>query len=196
MALILGSGSPARANLLAAAGIEFEVDAPRIDEAGLKAAFPAATASGTAAAALAEAKGLEVASRRAGIDVVAADQVLDFDGMRLDKPTSIEGAREQLLQLRGCTHRLFSAVCIVRDDTVAWCHTETAVMVVRNFSDAFLSGYLARCGDGVLGSVGSYQFEGHGVSLFERVEADYFSILGLPLLPLLGVLRRRGVIPS
>ncbi|MBL26549.1 MAG: hypothetical protein CMM50_03220 [Rhodospirillaceae bacterium] len=196
MSVVLGSGSPIRAKLLAAAGIDFEIDPARIDESVLKRGFPADMNSDAVASALADAKGLDVASRRPAIDVVAADQVLDLEGIRFDKPETIDAARKQLLALRGRTHRLISAVSVVRDETVLWRHAEVVVMTMRPFSDPFLARYLSRCGTEILGSVGSYQLEGYGVSLFDRVEGDYFSVLGLPLLPLLGFLRRRGLSPT
>jgi septum formation protein len=193
--LILASGSGARRRLLEAAGIAFEVDVPRVDEEAAKAALRAEGAPPRdQAAALAELKALSVAARRGGL-VIGADQMLALEGEAFDKPKSAGEAREHLLRLRGRTHELITAAVVARGDAVIWRHVDTPKLTVRGFSDAFLEDYLARAGEDVLTSVGAYQLEGVGAQLFERVEGDYFSILGLQLLPLLTFLREQGIAP-
>jgi hypothetical protein len=128
--------------------------------------------------------------------VIGADQVLECDGVLFDKPVDLAAARAQLLALRGRTHRLVSAVVLARDGQRAWHHVDRADLTMRDFSAGFLDHYLESSGDAVLSSVGAYQLEGRGVQLFVRIDGDYFSILGLPLLPLLDILREQGVLPS
>ena len=193
MSFILASGSASRRALLENAGLRFEIDPADVDEAALKAQF-----SGDAAALalhLAEAKALGVSSRRPGL-VLGADQVLAFDGKVFDKAKTVQEAAERLAMLRGKTHWLKGGVALARDGEVVWRHESSARMVVRNFSDAFLDDYLARAGDILTKGVGAYAFEGLGAQLFEHVEGDYFAVLGLPLLPVLGALRAQGAAPS
>ncbi|HYD71951.1 MAG TPA: Maf family nucleotide pyrophosphatase [Candidatus Binatia bacterium] len=193
MTLILASGSPARRRLLEAAGIAFELDGPRIDEEAAKARLRAEGATPRdQAVALAELKALSVSARRDGF-VIGADQMLAFEGRAFDKPKSASEAREHLLRLRGRTHELITAAVVAVGDTVIWRHVDTPRLTMRAFSDTFLEDYLERAGDNVLMSVGAYQIEGLGAQLFERVEGDYFSILGLQLLPLLAFLREQGI---
>ena len=132
--------------------------------------------------------------RHPGALVIGADQMLDCEGVWFDKPTGRDGAREQLKALRGRTHRLVSCAVIVRDGERIWHQIDRARLTMRNFSDAFLDEYLDSAGDDVLHSVGAYQLEGLGAQLFHRVDGDFFTILGLPLLPVLGFLRVHGVI--
>lgn len=195
--IVLASTSRIRAQLLADAGLEFDTAAADIDERAVEAPlveelFPPEDI----AAVLAEAKALDVAERFAGAWVIGADQVLGFAGRRWTKPASIEEARRNLLELRGKTHDLHSAVACVRDGETLWRHVSTARLTMRDFSPEFLGRYLAEVGDAALESVGSYQLEGRGVQLFEKIEGDYFAILGLPLLPLLAFLRGEGVIDA
>lgn len=193
-ALILASKSAARSALLRAAGVTFETRGSGVDEDPIKAAELAA-GSGPRAIALrlAEAKALAV-SRTTDALVIGADQTLDLAGKLVDKPADRGEARERLLSLRGREHRLHSAVVLAQAGEAVWREAPTAVLKVRTFSDAWLDGYLAQIGDDVLESVGAYQLEGLGVQLFECIEGDWFTILGLPMLNLLEALRDRGVL--
>ena len=191
--VVLASGSPIRAELLKRAGIAFEVEVASVDEAEIRNALKAggATAEETAEA-LAEAKALRVARRRPGDLVIGADQILDVDGHWLEKPGTVDGARIQLGQLSGRTHRLISAVVVALDGARAWSHVDAAHLSMRALDAPAIDSYLAEAGPGILSSVGSYQIESIGIRLFERVEGDHFTILGLPLLPLVNFLRLHG----
>ncbi|HYM33522.1 MAG TPA: Maf family protein [Candidatus Cybelea sp.] len=194
---VLASTSPTRRRLLEQAGVACSVEPPGIDEAAIKQALlNAETAADDAALALAEAKALAVSRRRPGWRVIGADQLLACEGRWFDKPAGRDGAKAQLRALRGRTHVLHSAVCAARDGTIAWRHVERAHMTMRDCSDRYLDDYLNAAGAAVCQSVGAYQLEGLGAQLFERVEGDYFAILGLPLLPLLAYLRRDGALPA
>lgn len=193
--LLLASASAARARLLAAAGIEIGIEPAIVDEASLKQARRAAGQSPVdCALALAEAKAREVAARHLTALVIGADQLLVCDGAWFDKPPTLEDARAQLRALRGRTHELVTAVCVVQATARLWCAVSRPRLAMRTCSDGFLDDYLAAEGVGVLGSVGAYRLEGRGVQLFERVEGDHFAILGLPLVELLGFLRDYGAI--
>ena len=195
-AITLASTSVIRAELLRAAGVAIDVAAPNVDEAALKAALLSEGADPKAVAdALAEAKAVKIAARRPNL-VIGADSTLDLDGQLYDKPTSMDEAREHLLALRGRAHRLHSAVVIAEAGAPVWRHVSTALLTARDFSDAFLDRYLAEEGEALLTSVGCYRLEGTGVQLFTHVEGDYFSILGLPLLPILDYLRTRRAIAT
>jgi septum formation protein len=197
MMLVLASRSAARMRLLADAGVVFRAEAADIDERAVEAPLAAAGASPAEVALhLAAAKALVVAARHPGAMVVGADQTLDLDGERFDKPADVAAAAAQLRRLRGRTHALHSAVACVRDGGVEWRHVETARLSMRAFTDAFLEGYLAATGEAVTGTVGAYQLEGRGAQLFDRVEGDHFTVLGLPLLPLFGFLRSAGVLQA
>ncbi|MGE0735831.1 MAG: nucleoside triphosphate pyrophosphatase [Alphaproteobacteria bacterium] len=189
--LILASGSATRATMLRNAGLIFDVVPAAVDEDEMKRALRAEKASGAQLAeALAELKAQHVARKAPqAAMVIGADQVLECGGQWFDKPQDVSAARAQLLELRGKSHRLISSACVVRDGQVLWMRTEHATLLVRNFSDAFVDDYLARVGDAVTRSVGAYQLEGIGAQLFARIDGDYFTILGLPLLPLLEFLR-------
>jgi septum formation protein len=194
--VILASASRARASLLQAAGVPIEVVPARVDESELKIALRGQGAGpAEVAAALAELKALQVSRSRPGRLVLGADQMLDCDGAWFDKPGSAAAARDQLLSLRGRRHRLTSAAVLARDGARIWHHTASARLAMREFTDAFLDGYLAEAGEAVLGSVGAYQLEGLGAQMFERIEGDFFVILGLPLLPVLDILREQNVLP-
>lgn len=191
--LILASASASRQRLLKAAGVDFEVVAARIDEDEAK----ARGASGRAVAALlAERKALHVGAARPDGLVIGADQVLVLDTVLMSKPGSLAEARDELRTLRGRRHALMSAVVLARGGEVLWRHVAEASLTMRAFSDAFLEAYLAAEADAVMASVGCYRLEGLGAQLFESVEGDYFSILGLPLLPLLAALREHGAITT
>jgi septum formation protein len=194
--LVLASTSAARRALLANAGVPVEVAAPAVDEAAVKAALLADDASPRDVAdALAEAKAVKVSARSAGL-VIGADMTLDLDGRLYDKPISVQEARAHLLDFKGRTHSLHSAVVIAEGGSPVWRHVATARLTMRPFSEAFLDAYLAAEGEALLSSVGCYRLEGLGAQLFERIDGDYFAILGLPLLPILGYLRERGAIAA
>ncbi|WP_395458880.1 Maf family protein [Azospirillum melinis] len=192
--LVLASGSRTRAAMLEQAGVPAILDKPLVDEDEVKAAGRAEGVPADAVAeALAELKAQRITRRHPGALVVGADQMLDCEGRWFDKPADRATARAQLLDLRGKTHQLVSCAVVVRDGERMWHKTDSARLTMRNFSEAFLDDYLDRVGDDVLHSVGAYQLEGLGAQLFHRVEGDFFTILGLPLLPLLGFLRVHGV---
>ncbi|WP_151179902.1 Maf family protein [Hypericibacter terrae] len=195
--LLLASASPTRRRLLEQAGLEFSAEAAPIDEEEAKLALEGEGADGPALAeALAELKAVAVARRHPGAFVIGADQVLDCEGRRYDKPRDEAAARAQLMALRGRTHQLISALVVVRDGRRLWHHIDRATLTMRPFSPAFLDEYLARSMPGILSSVGAYQLEARGAQLFSRIEGDYFTILGLPLLPLLDFLRPHGLVPA
>jgi septum formation protein len=187
--LVLASKSTARLALLAAAGISVEVLPADIDERAVE-AKAAAQEAGAAAALLAREKARAVAALRPGRYVLGADQTLALGARRFSKPADRAAAAEQLRALRGKTHALHSALTVMRDGAVLFEHADAARLTMRNFSDKFLEQYLDAAGEAVTASVGGYQLERPGIQLFERVEGDYFTILGLPLLPLLDFLRR------
>lgn len=192
--LVLASGSRTRAAMLERAGVTAVLDRPLVDEDEVKAAGRAEGVSADIVAeALAELKAQRITRRHPGALVVGADQMLDCEGRWFDKPADRAAARAQLLDLRGRTHRLVSCAVVVRDGERMWHKIDSASLTMRNFSEAFLDDYLDHAGDEVLHSVGAYQLEGLGAQLFHRVEGDFFTILGLPLLPLLGFLRVHGV---
>jgi septum formation protein len=195
MTLILASASQARRSVLANAGLSFEVVPATLDErAAEKPLIDAGAASEDIAAALAMAKAVSVSEAHAGDLVIGADTVIELDGVRLNKPENMEAARLQLLKLSGKTHLIHSAVACARDGEVAWHHVETAALTMRKLTPVFIGRYLAAAGEEITKSVGCYQLEGRGVQLFERVEGDFFTILGLPLLPLLSFLRSEGIL--
>ena len=195
--LVLASASRIRAELLERAGLAVTCDPAGIDEAAMKAACRAEERDAAdCALSLAEAKAAGVASRHQGALVIGADQLLVLDGDWLDKPGDHAAARGQLRRLRGQRHALVTAVVACRDGALLWRHVEQPALVMRRFSDAFLEAYLAAAGDRILSSVGAYQLEGLGAQLFDSIEGDYFSILGLPLLPLLAFLRKERVLVS
>jgi septum formation protein len=193
--VVLASASAARAALLERAGLAVLREPAGIDESAIKAAFRGeGRDAGQCAAALAEAKALRVSARRPGALVIAGDQLLVRDERWFDKPASRAEAREHLLALRGRRHELVTAACVARDGALLWHIVERPFLFMREFSDAFLDAYLAALGDDVLSTVGAYRLEGPGAQLFARLEGDYFSVLGLPLLPLLEFLRGHGVV--
>jgi septum formation protein len=195
--LVLASASPARAGLLRQSGVAFEVRPAHVDEAVVRDAMRAEHADGRAiAGALAELKALRVSASDSEALVLGADQVLVCEDALLSKPETIPAARSQLQWLCGRPHQLLTAAVLARDGTPLWRHVDASTLRMRPFSDAFLEAYLAQEGDAVLGSVGCYRLEAMGVQLFEHVDGDYFSILGLPLVPLLAALRQQGVMET
>lgn len=193
--LILASSSSTRQRLLRAAGVAFSTEAAAVDETAVLESLAAAKVRGRDAAdLLAELKALKVSGRRAGVFVIGADQVLTCDGRFFSKPETVAAARAQLLQLSGKTHVLSSAVCVARDGAIVWRDVQEARLTMRALSDAFLDAYLAQAGADILGSVGAYHMEGLGIQLFSRIDGDTFTILGLPLLPLLDFLRTHGMV--
>ena len=197
--LILASASSARAHLLNAAGVLFETDPAQVDEATVKrlACDPQShVEAADISLLLAQAKAVEVSDRRAAALVIGADQTLLVDDQLLDKPKDREDAREQLMMLRGRTHALDSSVACAKDGVVVWTASERAYLTMRDFSNAALGQYLAAAGDDVMTSVGGYKIESRAIQLFSRIEGDYFSILGLPLLALLQFLREQQFITT
>ena len=195
MTLILASASPFRATMLKNASLAFEAIAARIDERAVEQPLlEADLPPGDIAEVLAIAKAEEVSARNTGALVIGSDQVLSFDGEILHKVEDMEGARRRLLQLSGKTHYLDSAIALLRDGEVLWSHVERAALTMRTLTPEFVGRHLAEAGETVLSSVGAYQIEGVGVQLFEKIEGDFFTIMGLPLLPLLAELRRQGAL--
>jgi septum formation protein len=195
--LLLASGSVFRRRMLEAAGISFRVVPADVDEAAIKRLVPEAGPAALAAILAAE-KAKAVSARFPHALVIGADQTLSagLDDELLDKPGSLAEARAQLERLRGKTHQLFSAVALAEGGRAVWWTGDSATLTMRNFSDAFLDAYVARAGENLRHIVGAYEIEGLGIQLFEKVEGDHFTIIGLPLLPLLAELRARGVIQS
>jgi septum formation protein len=189
--LVLASRSTARRALLEAAGVAVEARPADLDERRLEAGAPAQEA-GAIAALLARQKAYVVARLNPGRLTLGADQTLSLDGVRLAKPADLAVARAQLRALAGRTHELHSAIAFVQDDAVLFEHIGVARLTMRAFSDRLLGAYLDAVGRAATASVGAYQIEGLGIQLFERVDGDYFTVLGLPLLPALDFLRRRG----
>ena len=195
--IILASESRTRAKMLRDAGVEIETRPARVDESAVKAAMAAEGALALDVAdTLAEMKALRISQREGETLVLGADQVLVCEGRLYDKPDSRETAAEQLRDLRGKSHDLISAAVVVQGGEPVWRHVGRARLTMRPFSDAFIDQYLEEVGEAATWSVGAYQLEGRGAQLFSRVSGDYFSILGLPLLELLGFLRVRGVLPE
>lgn len=195
--LMLASSSETRAQILRNAGVPFTAEAAAVDEEELKRSLAAEGASAVdVALALAELKARKIAARHPGAIVIGADQVLECSGVWFDKPPDIDHARAQLSALRGRTHRLISAVCAVQDGERIWHAADSAELAMRFFDDDYLDRYLDQIGDKATSSVGAYQIEGLGAQLFTAVHGDHFTILGLPLLPLLAFLREHGVVPA
>ncbi|PLW76253.1 Maf family protein [Cohaesibacter celericrescens] len=188
--LILASKSQARSSLLRNAGLSFDCVAAEIDERAAE--QPLVKAGGSPqdiAELLAEVKAVEVSNRYPGHLVIGADQTLGFGAQRFNKPQDDAAARAQLLDLAGESHQLHSAVACVKDGQTLWRYISTATLTMRPLSPQEIGRYMARVGEPVRSSVGCYQLEGLGVQLFEKIDGDYFTILGLPLLPLLGYFR-------
>lgn len=192
----LASQSSARRMILSNAGVAFESVSPGVDEDTAKAGLLAEhVAPRDIADALAEMKAVKVSTKRSGL-VIGADQTLELKDRLIDKAGSLDEARARLLDLRGTTHKLHSAVVVARDGRPIWRVVETAKLSVRPFSDAWLDAYIERRGEALLWSVGCYELESEGVQLFDRIDGDYFTILGLPLIGLLDFLRLHGALAS
>jgi septum formation protein len=191
MTIVLASGSASRRAMLEAAGVPFEVVRPQVDEDAAKAALKAEGIEARGLAdALAELKAVAVSARMPGRLVVGSDSVVALaDGPLLDKPDSRERAADQLRMMRGGVHRIISAVVAARDGQPVWRHVDVAKLHVRDFSDAFLESYLDAEWPAIAGCVGCFRIEGPGVQLFSRLEGSQFTILGMPLIPLLAHLR-------
>lgn len=195
--LILASASAARAEMLKGAGLNFEVVPAVVDEVALREHLLADGAPlSEVAALLAEVKARAVSRNHPDALVIGADQILLFGHDIFEKPGDLQAARETLQALRGKTHELISAVALVHNGDCVWQGSDAARLTMRDFSRQFLEDYLAAEGDAVLSSVGAYRLEGPGAQLFDKVDGDYFTILGLPLLQLLAVLREAGIMPS
>lgn len=193
--MILGSGSRFRRQLLENAGLAVEVDLPQIDERmAEKVVEGTGLTPAELAEILAEAKATDVSARNPGCLVIGCDQTMSLEDRLFHKPKDMEAARRHLLALSGRTHELHSAVVLARDGSAIWRHVSTARLTMRDLDPAFIGRHLARVGEKALESVGAYQIEGEGIQLFEAVEGDHFTIVGLPLLPLLAELRRLGAI--
>lgn len=197
ISLVLASGSTTRQQMLKSAGVPFIVDRPDVDEGALKMECRARglTVAETAEA-LALAKARQIGGRHPGLIVIGADQMLECGEEWFDKPADRAAAARQLQKLAGRVHRLHAAVVALRDDRVLWRTTDVAELAIRPFTADFLEAYLEREGDAVLSSVGAYRLESLGIQLFSAIHGNHFTILGMPLLPLLSFLRDEGVITS
>lgn len=193
--LILASRSAARRAMLTEAGVAFAVEDAGVDEEAIKVAMAGAAPTDLAVE-LAAAKALAVSRHAPDAWVLGADQTLSFDGGLVSKAKSLDEARVRLGQMRGRVHHLHSGAALARDGAVVWSGVDSVAMRMREFSDDFLDAYLAAEGEVLLSSVGAYRLEGMGSQLFEAVEGDFFTVLGLPLWPVLAELRRAGVIAT
>lgn len=195
--LVLASGSASRKALLTAAGVDFIADPADLDEDAIMAALAARGADAPQVAAeLAGQKALWVARRHPGALVLGGDSVIELGGRHLSKCATLGEARALLAEMSGREHLLVSAAALARDGVLLWTHASPCRMTVRDLSPQFLDDYLSREGTAILSSVGCYHFEGRGAQLFDRVDGDYFSVLGLPLLPVLAALRKEGALSS
>jgi len=192
--LVLASQSRSRAAILENAGLSFDVEPAEIDEQVIKIRCRDNGCSvGDTVLELAAAKASAASARHPDAYVLGADQILDLGGTWYDKPRDRDEAAEHLRAFRGKIHHLVNGLVVIRNGERNWAWEETAHMTVRHFSDRFLAGYLENSGDEILESVGAYRLEGIGAQLFDRIDGDYFTVLGLPLLPLLGYLRQTGI---
>lgn len=195
--LILASSSKARHSMLTNAGVTCEAIASMIDEDGYKQSMKAEGANAAEAAeTLAEMKALRMYRQQPDGIIIAADQMLECNGIWFDKPRDRDNTRAQLLALRGKTHQLVSAAVIYKEGSRIWGTIDTAHLTMRNFSDEWLEDYLDATGNEIYDCVGGYQLEGIGAQLFTEVRGDYFTVLGLPLLPLIGFLRDHGILKA
>jgi septum formation protein len=194
--VILASGSVSRRALLAGAGVEAATTKPNIDEDAAKAAMRVDGVSvRDQAMQLAEMKAIKVSRTTPGL-VIGGDQMLNLDGEAFDKPADLDAAKAHLRKLSGKAHRLETAIVVAENGEPVWRYLSRPKLTVRVLSNEFIETYVEACGDALLSTVGAYQLEGQGSQIFTQIEGDYFSILGLPLLPLLDYLRVRGVLMS
>lgn len=192
--IILASGSASRRALMAGAGVAATSIKPNVDEESAKAAMRAEKISvRDQAMQLAEMKALKISSCEPGL-VIGGDQMLNLDGEAFDKPADLAQAADHLRKLSGKSHRLETAIVIAENGEFVWRHLARPKLTVRTLSEEFIQAYVKQCGEALLSTVGAYQLEGMGAQIFSKIEGDYFSILGLPLLPLLDYLRVRGVL--
>lgn len=195
--LILASNSASRRALMTGAGLDFSTEAATIDERAIEAELTAKRASPPdIAMALARAKAVDVSRRNPDAHVIGSDQVLSLDGRLLHKPADMAEAGNHIRAMSGRTHHLNCGVAVARAGAAVWSDVSIARMTMRPISEPFLDKYLAMAGEGILGSVGAYHFEGPGIQLFEKIEGDYFTILGLPMLTLLAGLRQLDTIDA
>jgi septum formation protein len=195
MPLILASKSPFRAMILKNAGVPFRAEGANIDERSVEAPlFNSGATPEDVAQVLAEAKAVDVSERFPEEIVLGSDQTLSLGDDVFHKPRDMEEARRHLLRLSGRTHQLNSAMALARDGETVWRHLSVARLTMRDLSPEFIGQHLAEVGDAALQSVGAYQYESRGIQLFDKIEGDYFTIVGLPILPLLPELRRFGII--
>ncbi|MDB5396315.1 MAG: septum formation protein Maf [Rhodospirillales bacterium] len=193
--IVLASGSATRRAILEAAGLSVIIDRPDVDENRVKRDYRARNLSASETAeALAVAKAGQVVPRHPGSIILGADQMLECDGAWFDKPSDRAEAIQQISRLAGRTHSLLSAIVALRDGAVIWRTVESAELTMRPLSRTFIESYLDIVGDQVLNAVGGYQIEGRGIQLFSEIRGDHFTILGMPLLPLLAFLRDEGVV--
>jgi septum formation protein len=193
--IILASSSPFRKALLVKAGVAVDAVPASVDERALEAPLQGSGVSPEdVALVLAEAKAVDVSGKKPGVLVLGCDQTLSLGDEVFHKPANMEGARRHLLALSGRTHQLNSAAVLARDGAVLWRHVGIANLTMRKLDPAFIGRHLARVGDKALASVGAYQIEGEGIQLFEKIDGDYFTIVGLPLLAVLAELRKLGAI--
>ena len=193
--IVLASGSPFRKAMLEAAGVDIDVMPAKIDERAVEKTLEGSGASPEdVAQVLAEAKALDVSEKNPGRLVLGCDQTLSLGAELFHKPKDMEGARAHLLKLSGKTHQLNSAVVLARNGEAFWRYVGVANLTMRKLEPAFIGRHLARVGPMALNSVGAYQIEGEGIQLFEKIDGDHFTIVGLPLLPLLKELRAMGAI--
>jgi septum formation protein len=193
--LVLASKSVVRRRILIDAGLDVDVVTPGVNEDAIKTKLAGQSAEAIARG-LAEAKARAISLRRVNDWVIGADQMLRMEGKLYDKVSSMDAAQKRLEMLRGRAHELVGAVALAHAGEIRRAHVDVARLEMRDFSDAFLRSYLEHAGEGILASVGCYEYETLGAQLFERVDGDFFTILGLPLLPLLAMLRAEGVLPS
>ena len=194
--LILASGSASRRKLLEGAGLEFDICVPNIDEDSARRSMRASGVKpGDQAMQLAELKALKISDMKEGL-VIGGDQMLSLGDQTFDKPADMEAARRHLRQFSGRTHYLETALVLAEEGRIIWRHMARPALSMRVLSEEFTDAYLAQTGPQALETVGAYRLEGRGIQLFDRIEGDYFSILGLPLLALLDYLRTRGLIGS
>lgn len=194
--IVLASGSASRRALLSGAGVPAVSVKPHVDEESAKAAMRAENMSvRDQAMQLAEMKAVKVSRGTPGL-VVGGDQMLNLEGEAFDKPADLDAAKSHLAKLSGKSHHLETAIVVAEDGAPVWRFLARPKLTVRPLTNAFIDAYVETCGDALLSTVGAYQLEGRGAQLFSRLEGDYFSILGLPLLPLLDYFRVRGVLPA